>query len=236
MKSLFGVRKFDVLIALYIFGIMAAELMGGKTFPVATFGSLRLSASVAVFVMPLLFTSVDVIVEIYGKQRARSVVRTGLLIVLLQVCTAALFTHLPSTAYFAATQSAYAAVFGTSIRFGLASVLAFAVSELLDVAVFAKMRQRMRRRGLWLRNNIANFLSQLVDSVVWTTLAFYTFRMGAGANVSMLLGIIIPYYLVRVGMSILGTPLVYLGVRWLQPNRRATSVPARTEALEAAVA
>jgi len=236
VKSLFGVRKFDVLIALYIFGIMAAELMGGKTFPVATVGSLHLSASVAVFVMPLLFTSVDVIVEVYGKQRARSVVRTGLLIVLLQVCTAALFTHLPSTAYFAATQSAYAAVFGTSIRFGLASVLAFAVSELLDVAVFAQMRQRMQHHGLWLRNNLANFLSQLVDSVVWTTLAFYTFRTGLGANVSMLFGIIIPYYLVRVGMSILGTPLVYLGVRWLRPASRTMAAPLRAEALESGAA
>jgi len=228
MESVFGVRKFDVLIALYIFGIMVAELMGGKTFPVATIGSLHLTASVAVFVMPLLFTSVDVIVEVFGKKRARSVVRTGLLVVLLQVATAAFFTHLPSTSYFATTQPAYAAVFGTSIRFGLASVVAFAASELLDIAVFAKLRHRMHRQGLWLRNNVANFLSQFVDSVVWMTLAFYGLQMSFGANFSMLTGIIIPYYLVRVAMSVLETPLVYLGVRWLRPTKQPAATLAQS--------
>ncbi len=223
MEKFLGIRKFDLLVALYVFGIMVAELMGGKTFPVATIGTFHLTASVAVFVMPLLFTSVDVIVEVYGKKRARSLVRTGLLIVLLQVLAAATFTHLPAAPYFVSTQPAYAAVFGTSIRFGLASVLAFAASELLDVAVFAKLRQRMQSQGLWLRNNVANFLSQFVDSALWTTLAFYTFGMSFGTNVSFLTGIIIPYYLVRVAMSIVETPLVYAGVKWLRPAGHKTA-------------
>jgi uncharacterized PurR-regulated membrane protein YhhQ (DUF165 family) len=116
-----GLKKFDVLIALYVFGIMVAELMGAKTFPIATIFGLHLHASVAIFVMPLLFTSVDVIVEVYGKARARSVVRTGLLIVLLQVLTARLFTSLPASKEFGYGAAAYSTIFGTSIRFGLAA-------------------------------------------------------------------------------------------------------------------
>lgn len=230
MKDVLAMRKFDVLVALYIFGIMVVELMGSKTFPVAHIGSFNLTASVAIFVMPLLFTSVDVIVEAYGKQRARSVVRVGLLIVLLQVLTATIFTHLPPSHYFAAKQPAYAAVFDTSVRFGLASVLAFAASELLDVAVFAKLRQRMHGSSLWLRNNVANFLSQFVDSVVWTTLAFYSFHQSFGGNTKFLLGIIIPYYLVRVSMSVLETPLVYLGVWWLKRKPTEQGIAATQEA------
>jgi uncharacterized integral membrane protein (TIGR00697 family) len=233
MKTLLGMRKFDVLVALYVFGIMVAELMGAKTFPVASIGSFHLTASVAIFVMPLLFTSVDVIVEVYGKQRARSIVRTGLLIVLLQVITAAIFTKLTPSSFYASSQSAYATIFGTSIRFGLASVLAFAASELLDVAIFAKLRQRMQRKGLWLRNNVANFLSQLVDSTVWTTLAFYTFGLSIGANASFLLGIIVPYYLVRIAMSVVETPLVYLGVRWLRPAKKSPETDTPLTLLEA---
>jgi uncharacterized integral membrane protein (TIGR00697 family) len=224
----FRVRKFDALVALYIFGIMVAELMGGKRMPIATIGSLHLTASVAIFVMPLLFTLVDVVVEVFGKARARSIVRTGLLVVALQVLTAALFTHLPAAANYQSSQPDYAAVFGTSIRFGLASIIAFAASELLDVAVFARLRQRMHGRALWLRNNVANFLSQLVDSVVWTTLAFYTFGLSLGANAKFLVGIIIPYYLVRVTLSVAGTPLVYLGVRWLRPAKRRAAASSQT--------
>ncbi len=225
-----GLRKFDVLIALYIFGIMVAELMGGKTFPVATIGSLHLHASVAVFVMPLLFTSVDVIVEVFGKKRAQSVVRTGLLVVVLQVLTAWFFTSLPASKHYASMQPAYAAVFGTSIRFGLASVVAFAASEFLDVFVFSKLRQKMQGRGLWLRNNVANFLSQLVDATVWTTLAFYAFNQSFGSNFGFIIGIIIPYYLVRCAMSIAETPLVYWGVRWLKPAMKGAKLQAQTSA------
>jgi uncharacterized integral membrane protein (TIGR00697 family) len=87
--------------------------------------------------------------------------------------------------------------------------------------VFSKLRARMQGRGLWLRNNVANFLSQLVDAVVWTTLAFYAFGTPFGSNVSFIAGIVVPYYLVRCAMSVLETPLVYLGVRWLKPIRTA---------------
>jgi queuosine precursor transporter len=223
MNVFFGIRRFDAVVALYIFGIMVAELMGAKTMPIATIGGLHLTASVAIFVMPLLFTLIDVVVELYSKERARSMVRVGLLIVLLQVLTAVVFTHLPSAPYFTATQPAYSEVFGISVRFGIASVVAFAASELLDVLVFARLRQRLHGRALWLRTNATNFLAQFVDSIVWTSLAFYSLHMTVGANVHMLLGIAIPYYLVRVAMSVCSTPLVYVGVRWLRPNEVLTA-------------
>ncbi|HSW85152.1 MAG TPA: queuosine precursor transporter [Candidatus Saccharimonadales bacterium] len=211
-----NIRKFDLLLALYIFGIMVAELMGAKTFAVATIGNFHLNASVAIFVMPLLFTSIDVIVEVYGKERARSIVRVGLIIVALQILTALLFTHLAASKHYAEDSAAYNTIFGTSVRFGIASIAAFAASEFLDVSVFSRLRLRMHGQRLWLRNNVANFVSQFVDSSVFVILAFYTFSQTFSENFSFLLGIIIPYYLVRCAMSILETPLVYLGVRWLK--------------------
>jgi uncharacterized integral membrane protein (TIGR00697 family) len=215
-----SIRKFDLLVALYIFGIMVVELMGAKTFPVASIGHFHLTASVAIFVMPLLFTSIDVIVEVYGKARARSIVRTGLVVVCLQVLTAVLFTHLTPSQEYASSSNAYNSVFGTSVRFGLASILAFAASEFLDVAVFSKLRQRMHKRGLWLRNNVANFMSQFVDSALWVTIAFYALNQPFGSNASFIAGIVIPYYLVRCAMSVVETPLVYLGVRWMKTPRK----------------
>lgn len=218
-----NIRKFDLLVALYVFGIMVVELMGAKTFPVATIGNFHLTASVAIFVMPLLFTSVDVIVEVYGKPRARSVVWSGLIIVCLQVLTAVLFTHLSPSGEYASSNSAYNSIFGTSVRFGFASVLAFAASEILDIVVFSKLRQRMHKKGLWLRNNVANFLSQFVDSAVWTTLAFYAFSESFSGNFSFIAGIVVPYYIVRCLMSVIETPLVYAGVRWMKASPRASA-------------
>jgi uncharacterized PurR-regulated membrane protein YhhQ (DUF165 family) len=45
--------------------------------------------------------------------------------------------------------------------------------------------------------------------------------MGFGANFHLLAGIILPYYLVRVLLSLVETPLVYLGVRMVRPKNAA---------------
>jgi len=219
---MFKIRKFDVIVALYIFGIMVVELMGAKVIPIADIGGLHLSTSVAIFVLPLLFTMTDAVTEVHGRERTRGLIRLGLLIVLMQVITAALFTVLPSDERFAWGDSAYDAIFGSSIRFGLASIAAFALAEFLDVAIFAKLRQRLGKRGLWLRNNVSNFLSQFIDVLVWTTIAFYSFGDSLGSNTAFILGIIIPYWAVRCAMSLAETPIVYLAVRWLRGNKVET--------------
>src|SRR6476659_7023640 len=95
------IRKFDFLVALYIFGVMVTELMGGKTFPVAQLGSWDIHASTAIFVVPLLYTITDVIVEVHGRKRARSVVFSGIFMVFLLMLFSLLATHLAPTARFA---------------------------------------------------------------------------------------------------------------------------------------
>lgn len=210
------VRKFDLIIALYIFGVMVAEMMGAKTFSLFNFSWLHLNASVAIFVLPLLFTLTDVVVETYGKERARSMVMSGLIVVALVLLFSLLATHLPPSQRFAASESAYDKVFGATARIAAASLTAFAVSELLDVAVFSKLRQRMHKKALWFRNNASNFISQLADSTVFIFLAFYSFSHSFGSNLTFLFGLIIPYWLLRCALSVMETPLVYLGVWWLK--------------------
>jgi len=217
------IQKFDLLVALYIFGVMVAELMGAKTFPILHIGHFVVNASVAIFVMPLLFTAVDVIIEVYGKNRARSVVYSGLIMVALLTLYSALVVHLPASKHFAGTESAYDTVFGASIRISLASLAAFACSELLDVLIFSKLRQKMHKKALWFRNNVSNFVSQFVDSAVFLILAFYAFGTSFGANMSFIIGLLIPYWIVRCVLSVFETPLVYLGVRWLKGDNAKKS-------------
>jgi len=224
------IQKFDLLVALYIFGVMVAELMGAKTFPVVHIGHFVVNASVAIFVMPLLFTAIDVIVEVHGKNRARSVVYSGLCMVVLLTLYSTLAVHLPPSKHFAATESAYDTVFGASIRISLASLAAFACSELLDVFIFSKLRQKMHKKALWFRNNVSNFVSQFVDSTVFLVLAFYAFGTSFGANMNFIIGLLIPYWIIRCVLSVVETPLVYWGVRWLKGDAAKKPVPAKAAA------
>jgi uncharacterized integral membrane protein (TIGR00697 family) len=218
-----NIRKFDLVVALYIFGVITAELMGAKTFPLHVLGA-HLNITVAIFVMPLLFTMTDVIVEVYGRQRARSVVGCGLVTVVLLILFSLLATSLPPSSRYAASESAYEAIFKSTIQISVASIAAFAISELLDVAVFSKLRSRLGKRALWLRNNASNVVSELADSTVFVTLAFYTFSMSPGQNMNFFVSIIVPYWFIRCVLSFLETPLVYAGVRWLRPKESGSKL------------
>jgi hypothetical protein len=211
--------KMDFLVALYIFCIMVAELLGAKTFPLLAIGSFKLNASVAIFVIPLIFTINDVITEVYGKERARGVVRLGLMMIAGVMVTSLFFTMLPPSARFAGTEAAYDTIFGKSARIAAASLAAFALAEFADVFVFYRIRQALGKNKLWLRNNVSNFVSQLIDTTLFMTLAFYSFNLPFAANASFLISLIVPYWLLKCSVSVLETPFVYWGVRWLKKEQ-----------------
>ena len=213
---MFKIEKMDLLVSIYIFGIIVSELMGAKTFPLLDLGFYKLNASVAIFLIPLLFTINDVIIEVHGAERARSVVRSGLLMIGLVFGFIMLAISLPPSKRFMETEGAYDTVFGKSARISLASLTAFALADFLDIYIFSKIRQKFGKSKLWLRNNASNFIAQLIDTVVFMTLAFYAFDRGFGDNWSFLVSLIIPYWLLKCSMSVIETPLVYIGVRWLR--------------------
>jgi len=217
---MFKIQKFDLLVSIYIFCICTAEFMGAKTFPLVNIFGFPLNASVAIFLIPLLFTINDVITEVYGKERTRSVIRSGLIVIALILVTSILFTLLPPSGRFASTESAYDIIFGKSARIAFASLTAFALAEFLDVYLFAKIRQILGKSKLWLRTNASNFGAQFIDTVVFMTLAFYALDASFSENYAFLIGLIIPYWLLKCFMSVIETPFVYLGVRWLRSEKK----------------
>lgn len=213
------IEKFDLLVSFYIFFIVASELMGGKTFPLAKIFGYQLNANVAIFLFPFIFTINDVVIEVFGKERARSLVRSGLVIVAVLFLYTLLATSLPPSGRFIKTEGAYDTVFRLSARIAAASLIAFTISEFTDIFIFVKIRQKLGKKALWLRNNVSNFVAQFADTVIFMTLAFYAFDRAFSSNFTFLISLIIPYWLLKSSMSILETPLVYLGVKWLRKGK-----------------
>lgn len=214
------IKKLDFLIAFYIACIALAELMGGKTFHIMNIGSFPLNASVAIFVIPLIFTINDIITEVHGKERARSVVWSGLLTIVFILLFVILAVNLPPSQRFLPTEKAYETIFGLSARIAVASLTAFAFAEFLDVFVFAYIRRKLGTSKLWLRNNASNFIAQFIDTVVFMFIAFYAFDKPFAGNVAFLWSLILPYWLLKCFMSVIETPFVYLGVKWLKNDKK----------------
>ncbi len=205
-----GIYKLDLLLSIYVAAVVAAELLGSKVFTVGGW----VNASVAIFVFPLTFTINDVVAEVYGKERVRSFIKSaGIVLVALAVYTA-LALVLPPAKRFVPDNGAYTQVFGKSLRIIVASLTAFWLAERFDVYVFAKIRESLGKKRLWLRNNASNFLGQLFDTTLFMFLAFW--RPG---NTWFILSLIWPYWLLKCGMSVVQTPLTYLGVKWLGEDK-----------------
>ena len=147
------IQKLDLLISIYIACIALSELMGAKTFPLTKILGYQLNASVAIFVLPLIFTINDVITEVYGKERTRSVIRSGLLIITLILLFSLLATSLPPSARFQSSETSYDKIFGLSARIAAASLTAFTLAEFIDVLIFVRLREKFGKKALWLRKS-----------------------------------------------------------------------------------
>ncbi|MBP6994149.1 queuosine precursor transporter [Candidatus Woesebacteria bacterium] len=214
-------HKVEFLIMLYGTCIVVSELMGSKVIPLVNLFGMQFNASVALFTLPLIFTINDVIIEVCGFEKSKNMVRSGLVMIAFNMFFSLLVTILPPAKRFIAQNSAYVSVFSQSLRISFASLCAFALADVSDILIFQKLRKRLGTKRLWLRNNVSNIISQGIDTTVFMTLAFYSFSTGFSHNVTFLASIVLPYWLVKCCMSIIETPFVYLGVRWLRGGSKA---------------
>jgi hypothetical protein len=211
-------HKSDFLIALYIFCIVAAELMGSKTFPLFNIFGFKLTGAVGMFLIPWIFSINDIVTEIYGFDRAKNLAKISIFIVFLIATFSLLAVSLPPSARFLPMETSYHQIFSQSIRISVASLIAIAVSNFLDVVVFMKLKTKMKNNGLWFRNNLSNTLALFFDTVVFMTIAFYSTTVSISSNFTFLWGVILPYWFLKTCMSAISTPFVYLGIKWLKTN------------------
>ena len=212
------VFKSDILVALYVFCIITAELMGSKSFPLFKIFNFNLTGSVGMLLIPWIFSINDIFVEVFGLKRTKNLAKISILTVFLLILLASFAVILPPSTRYAPSNEAYKTIFSQSIRISIASLIAIAVSNFADIKIFWRLKQKLKKQGLWFRNNLSNILATLLDTVVFMTLAFYDPSHTFSSNLHFLIGLITPYWLLKVSMSVISTPFVYLGIKWLKTN------------------
>jgi queuosine precursor transporter len=217
-KSQKTVFRADILVGLYVFCIITAELMGSKSFPLFKIFNFNLSGSVGMLLIPWIFSINDIFAEVFGLKRVKNLAKISILTVFLLILLAFFAVILPPTSRYASTNDAYKIIFSQSIRISIASLVAIAISNFADIQIFWRLKQKLSKYGLWFRNNLSNYLAALLDTLVFMTLAFYSPDKSISNNFHFLLGLIIPYWLLKSCMSIISTPFVYMGVKWLKSN------------------
>lgn len=209
-------KKLSLLLSLYIGILVIVNLLGTKI--IMLFG---ISASVGIFLFPVLFLITDIVEEVYGRKEVMKFIIGGVIVLCIAFACTALFVVLPPAERFLPNNDAYTTVFGSTLRIILASLVAFVISQLHDAFAFEWWKRKTNGAALWLRNNLSTIVSQFIDTCIFMFIAFY--RINERFTVGFLFQLIIPYFLLKLAFAIIDTPFVYLGVRWLRSSAPSDS-------------
>ena len=162
------------------------------------------------------FLVTDILSEKYGKEDAQVSVDLGVVTSIAFIVLSRLWLCYTPAANDWAMPS-FQTIFTNTPRVMLASVLVFAVVQRFDVWLYHKIwdfsnRFADKKRFLWLRNNGATMVSQLLNTVLYTFGAF-----GGLYDVPTLLSICLSSLVIFMITSLADTPFVYWA-RKLQPR------------------
>ena len=223
-------RLFIILGAFFVANALIAEMIGVKLFQLETalglskadfrlLGQDHLSfvLSVGVLPWPIVFIMTDVINDYYGVRGVRflTLLTTGLIAFAFVVMYCAI--HMPPDLGWWITssagqgvpdmQAAFTGIFGQGMNIILGSLTAFVIGQLVDAFIFRRIKRVTGDKRIWLRATGSTLVSQLIDSVVVTYVAFWIFK---DMPFALATALVLTAYSYKLIVAVLSTPLVYL--------------------------
>jgi len=200
-------KKLFICLTLYITSLFAVNSLGIKIMPFI-FGT---HLSVSIFFFPFIFIMTDIIGEVYGKRISRLFVLSGIISIVIFLFYSFISIMMPWSEKGLWVKDGYNQIFGVTIRISTASVLAFVIASYQDVFSFFFLKKKLGNKYFWLRSNLSNIWSQLLDTIIFMLVAFLgIYPLG---TITMM---IIPWWIFKVVMGLAYTPLSYLGVYLLK--------------------
>ena len=226
-------KLFLGITAFFCCNALIAESIGTKIFSLEkTFGFSPVSFSLfgqdgmafnltcGVLLWPLEFVITDIVNEYYGPKAVKRISFTAISLISYAFLMYFLAIHVAPADFWIKSggqngisnmQNSFNAIFGQGMRIIVGSLVAFGVSQLVDVYVFHKIKKATGDKRIWLRATGSTLVSQFVDSYIVLFIAFsgvFTWQM--------ILAIGIINYIYKFTMAILLTPVIVLAEKRIE--------------------
>lgn len=163
-----------------------------------------LVATLGNIVYASIFLATDILSEHFGPRAARKGVWIGFFTLIWATVAMQIAVHfVPDESDFMLGH--VRELFSLMPRIVVASLVAYLISQHHDIWAFDFWKKRTAGKHLWLRNNASTLISQLMDSLVFTLIAFV-----GEFDTGVLIQILITTYLMKVIVAVADTPFVYL--------------------------
>ena len=149
------------------------------------------------------FLATDIISEKYGKSEAKK----GIYISIFSGITFIIITRLtllfiPSSDDI--VDSAMRLLFDVSMRTTIASMLMFFISNMLDIYIYNKLKEKYPKK-LWLRNNVSTILCNCLENYFFNSLAFLGIF-----SIPVIISIATTTSILEIIIAICDTPFLYI--------------------------
>jgi hypothetical protein len=135
-------------------------------------GPLAVEAGIFAFLM-LVVTS-SAIAELFGRDTANRLVIIGFVPLIFSILLAIFVLALPAAHDMPADRlGAFNTIMSGTPRIWIAGIIAYGISQFLNVTIFSALRGKGEGRLLWFRAGTAAILSQIVDTLLFITISFY---------------------------------------------------------------
>ncbi|CAN5820281.1 queuosine precursor transporter [soil metagenome] len=221
-------KLFVIITAFFVANALIAETIGTKIFSLeklfgadpsnfTIFGQSGISISLTcgVLLWPLEFIITDIVNEFYGPKVVRRISYIAIGLISYAFVMFFIAMKVPPADFWVTShatsdnvpdmQNAFNGIFGQGMRIIIGSLVAFFVSQLVDVTVFHKIKKITGEKKVWLRATGSTLVSQLVDSYVVLFIAF-----SGVFSWQQILAIGVVNYIYKATMAILLTPVIYL--------------------------
>jgi queuosine precursor transporter len=199
-------RYYDLIMAAFVCVLLCANLIGVSK--AVTIGGFTFGAGNLFFPLSYLFG--DVLTEVYGYARSRKVVWAGFASLAFASVMSAVVVGLPPAAAWNG-QEHLEAVFGSTWRIALASLIGYFCGEFANSVTLAKLKVLTEGRFLWVRTIASTVVGEAVDTLIFYPLAF----LGSW-DTSLLLTVMAGNYVIKVLWEVLATPVTYRVVAFLK--------------------
>jgi len=202
-------RYFEVIVGLFVAVILISNVASTKIVHLHWF-----TFDGGTILFPLAYIFGDIFTEVYGYARSRVAIWTGFAGAALMSLILAIVGALPPAAGWE-HQKAYETILGQTPRIVLGSLVAYFAGEFSNSYVLARMKILTRGRWLWTRTIGSTIVGELVDTILFCSIAFL-----GSFPVSLLWKIILSNYIFKVGVEAMLTPVTYRIVALLKSSEQ----------------
>ncbi len=175
--------------------IVTTTFTAGKL--ITVFG---VTASIATPIYAGIFLATDALHEFYGKAAARTAVWKGFLALIAVTVLGQLIASFPPVEG-DAIGNGLSEVLSFIPNLFIGSALAYMISQNIDIRIYGYLKEKHPNLPLFVRNNSSTIVSQLIDSIIVYSIAFY--------YVPDLISIILVAWLFKIIVAIFDTPFIY---------------------------